>query len=205
MNSQIKPWLRNRYCENPIGILSFRQLVATGRLGSDIHSLHEPGYSFEFLSSATSMARRLWQAGTPEPHWCITSLLGVSPMIRSKDAFSSLASRNLPFWFRLFLKNRFTAPGMCPAMGSIVSLRPWNRSAALASMISNWWPCNFFEINCASTEIFLGFGSKVPFEHPCVGLVSSAPPILTQSCTPPFRTATESWPSHLSNHHNRDP
>ncbi len=42
--------------------------VATGRLGSRIHSLHEPAYSREPLRPAASIASRLWQAVTPEPH-----------------------------------------------------------------------------------------------------------------------------------------
>jgi hypothetical protein len=44
------------------------QPSATGRAGSDDHSLHEPGYNAEPGRPATSIASRLWQAVTPEPH-----------------------------------------------------------------------------------------------------------------------------------------
>ena len=42
--------------------------VATGRDGSLHHSLQEPGYRREPARPAISMASRLWQAVTPEPH-----------------------------------------------------------------------------------------------------------------------------------------
>ena len=53
--------------------LELPQPTATGFDGSADHSLHEPGYSTEPSSPAISMASRLWQAVTPEPHWCTTS------------------------------------------------------------------------------------------------------------------------------------
>ena len=41
--------------------------VATGRLGSRIHSLHEPAYNREPFSPAASIASRLWHAVRPDP------------------------------------------------------------------------------------------------------------------------------------------
>src|SRR4051794_5557070 len=42
------------------------QPTATGREGSEDHSLHEPGYSAAPDNPAISIASRLWQAVTPE-------------------------------------------------------------------------------------------------------------------------------------------
>src|SRR5204863_3402522 len=53
--------------------LALRQApFATGRDGSEDHSLHEPGYSVVVPSPAISIASTLWQAVAPEPHWCTT-------------------------------------------------------------------------------------------------------------------------------------
>ncbi len=41
---------------------------ATGRAGSAIHSLQDPGYSRAPSSPPTAMASALWQAVTPLPH-----------------------------------------------------------------------------------------------------------------------------------------
>lgn len=41
--------------------------------GSLDHSLQEPGYSTLPGSPAASIANRLWQAVTPDPHWWTTS------------------------------------------------------------------------------------------------------------------------------------
>ena len=45
----------------------------TGRNGSRIHSLHDPTYNFEPGSPASSVAKILWHAVTPEPHMCTMS------------------------------------------------------------------------------------------------------------------------------------
>ncbi|MNY53332.1 hypothetical protein D3C86_1890780 [compost metagenome] len=55
--------------------------VAMGAPACALHSLHEPGYRAAPVSPATSMASRLWQAVTPEPHWLMTSA-GARPFMR---------------------------------------------------------------------------------------------------------------------------
>jgi hypothetical protein len=60
---------------------------ATGRAGSVAdHSLHEPGYSVLPGRPACAIASRLWQAVTPEPHWCTTWSAGAWPRPRTRRA-----------------------------------------------------------------------------------------------------------------------
>ena len=81
----------------PIG-----QPRATGRAGSAHHSLHEPGYRCEPVSPACSMASRLWQAVTPEPHWC-THRLDSTPNA-SKAERNSAGGKEPAVWPEVVLE-----------------------------------------------------------------------------------------------------
>jgi hypothetical protein len=59
--------LRCRIC-NPTILSALKTQSSTGLLGSAHHSLQLPAYRREPLNPASSIAKRLWQAVTPDPH-----------------------------------------------------------------------------------------------------------------------------------------
>ncbi len=86
---------------------------------------------------ASSRARRLWQAVTPEPH--MATSWRCSPSTSSaRLAAISAASRKRPSASRLAVNGRLTAPGICPARVSMGSTCPAKRCASRASSSSNW-------------------------------------------------------------------
>ena len=78
---------------------------------------------------------RLWQAVTPEPHWC-TGLRRARRQRAAEQASNSLRTAALlkrPSAPRLSLKKRLSAPGMWPAFASSGSTSPRKRSPGRAS------------------------------------------------------------------------
>src|SRR6185437_3935769 len=65
--------------------------VATGRVRSLTQPLHDGAYKREPARPACSIASRLWQAVTPEPHMCTTADGARAPSTARKSRFSSSA------------------------------------------------------------------------------------------------------------------
>ena len=142
---------------------------------------------------------------TPLPQWCTTVLACLPANSRANSSRNSAALLKNPCSFKLVLKRRLRAPGMCPATGSKGSTSPRNRAGARASINV----CDVFKL--ATTVAVSTSGSngvrteKLPVLK-VIGIVlpvSTEPPAAFHACKPPSSTATAAWPHHLSIHHMR--
>jgi hypothetical protein len=99
-------------------------IVSTPRVGSLDHSDQEPAYRRGIGYPACTNASRLWQAVTPDPQYTTafaadlpSRRIWISLLSTSTDLKAPDSSRFSPQW-------RFSAPGMCPAIGSMGSSSP---------------------------------------------------------------------------------
>src|SRR5580658_9445761 len=81
--------------------------LATGRTGSLTQPLHDGAYSREPCSPACSIASRLWQAVTPEPHMCTTCDGALEPSTVANSSRNCAADLKRPSLSRLSANGRF--------------------------------------------------------------------------------------------------